>query len=55
METQKGLKMGPVTEFDSFMSAVIDKKSFDRNKSYIDGAKAGSETTIIAGGNCDDR
>ena len=55
METQKTLKVGPVTEFDSFMGAVIDAKSFARVKGYIDGAKAGADTDILAGGNCDDR
>ena len=54
IETQKSLKVGPVTEFDTFMSAVIDKTSFDRNKSYIDHAKSGPNTKIVAGGTYDD-
>jgi acyl-CoA reductase-like NAD-dependent aldehyde dehydrogenase len=49
VETLKTVKVGPVTEFDTFMSAVIDKKSFDRCKNYIDGAIAGKNTTIVAG------
>lgn len=54
VEKQKTLKMGPVTEFDSFMGAVIDKKAFDRISGYIKDAKSGPNTKIIAGGNCDD-
>jgi 1-pyrroline-5-carboxylate dehydrogenase len=54
VETQKSLKMGSVTEFDSFMSAVIDRKAFDRCSGYISHAKSSPNTTIIAGGNCDD-
>ena len=30
VEIQKGLKIGSATDADSFTSAVIDKKSFDR-------------------------
>eukprot|EP00095_Tigriopus_kingsejongensis_P010374 snap_masked-scaffold251_size238241-processed-gene-1.3 protein:Tk10374 transcript:snap_masked-scaffold251_size238241-processed-gene-1.3-mRNA-1 annotation:"delta-1-pyrroline-5-carboxylate mitochondrial" len=54
LETRKSLKQGSVTDFDVFMSAVIDKKSFDRCKKYIDDAKAGPNTTILGGGNCDE-
>jgi len=53
-ETQKSLKMGSVTEFDSFMSAVIDRKAFDRISGYIDHAKASPNVNIVAGGNYDD-
>lgn len=54
IETQKSLKVGSVTEFDSFMSAVIDRKSFDRITGYIEHAKSSPNTTIIAGGQYDD-
>lgn len=54
IETQKSLKMGPVTEFDSFMSAVIDRKAFDRISGYINHAKSGPNTKIVVGGKCDD-
>lgn len=53
-ETQKGLKMGDVTNFENFMSAVIDKKAFQRISGYIDHAKSGPNTKIVAGGNYDD-
>ena len=52
--TQKSLKMGSATEADSFMSAVIDRKSFDRVSGYIEHAKASPNCTIIAGGGYDD-
>jgi len=54
LETHKTLKVGSVTEFDTFMSAVIDRKSFDRIKGYIERAKASPNTEILAGGVCDD-
>ncbi len=54
VETQKTLKMGAPTDFENFMSAVIDKRAYDRISGYIKDAKAGSNTKIIAGGNCDD-
>merc|ERR1712165_411079 len=54
VEVQKTLKMGDVAEFDSFMSAVIDNKAFDRISGYLQHAKSGPNTKIIAGGNFDD-
>jgi 1-pyrroline-5-carboxylate dehydrogenase len=33
---------------------VIDQKSFDNIKSYIDKASASNEATILVGGNCND-
>merc|ERR1712141_366148 len=54
VETQKSLKMGPATEADSFMSAVIDRKAFDRISGYIEHAKASPNCNIVAGGGYDD-
>ena len=54
MEKQKTLKMGDVENFENFMSAVIDKKSFDRISGYISHAKSSPNTTVLAGGKCDD-
>ncbi|WP_066495088.1 L-glutamate gamma-semialdehyde dehydrogenase [Abyssisolibacter fermentans] len=48
------IKIGDIDDFTNFMSAVIDKKSFDNIKSYIDYAKASDEAEIICGGECDD-
>lgn len=48
------IKMGDVSDFSNFMSAVIDKKSFDNIKSYIEYTKESSEAKILFGGKCDD-
>jgi 1-pyrroline-5-carboxylate dehydrogenase len=42
-------------EFDSFMSAVIDAKAFERISGYIDYAKKSSNLEIIGGGQYDNR
>lgn len=49
------IKMGDVEDFTNFMGAVIDQRSFDKIKGYIDGAKAGNGAQVIAGGECDDK
>jgi len=54
VETQKTLKVGSATDTDTFMSAVIDRKSFDRITGYIEHAKTSPNTTILAGGGYDD-
>lgn len=48
------IAMGDVSDFRNFMSAVIDKNSFENIKGYIDGAKKASGVSIVAGGKCDD-
>lgn len=47
------IKTGQPDDFSSFMCAVIDEKSFIKNKKYIDMAKEDSNYTIISGGDCD--
>jgi 1-pyrroline-5-carboxylate dehydrogenase len=47
------IKMGTVEDFSNFINAVIDEKSFDKLKNYIDKVKAGEDATIVAGGTCD--
>lgn len=47
------MKMGTVEDFTNFINAVIDEKSFDKLKKYIDQAKNDPAAKIIAGGNCD--
>ena len=47
VEKQKTLKMGDVEDFGNFMSAVIDKKSFDRVSGYIKVSKKDENTAII--------
>ena len=48
------IKVGDVTEFTNFMGAVIDAKSFNNIKKYIEFAKNSKDAQIIFGGNCDD-
>jgi len=52
-EDLKSMKMGPTEDFTNFINAVIDEKSFDKLKSYIDNAKGDKAVEIVAGGNCD--
>ena len=47
------MKMGPTEDFENFINAVIDEKSFDKLVSYIENAKKSSEVEIIAGGTYD--
>ncbi len=47
------MKMGPTEDFENFVNAVIDEKSFDKLVSYIENAKKSSEVEIIAGGTYD--
>lgn len=53
IEDLNTIKTGPVDDFSNFVNAVIDEKSFDKLKSYIDNAKHDKDVEIIAGGNCD--
>lgn len=55
VEMTKELKVGDVSDFTNFMGAVIDQKSFDNIKSYIDYAKNSNEASILVGGTYDDR
>jgi len=47
------LPMGSVEDFTNFVNAVIDEKSFNKIKKYIDNARKDRKAKIIAGGNCD--
>ncbi|MFB7668797.1 L-glutamate gamma-semialdehyde dehydrogenase [Kitasatospora sp. NPDC056138] len=49
-----GLTMGDVTDLANFMSAVIDERSFAKNKAAIDRAQADPEVEVLAGGTYDD-
>jgi len=49
----KSFKMGTVEDFSNFINAVIDEKSFDNIKRYIDNAKKDEKATIWVGGKCD--
>lgn len=48
------ITLGDPTDFSHFMSAVIDGKSFENCRKYIDGARADSACSILVGGECDD-
>jgi len=50
----KTIKMGDVTDFRNFMSAVIDKAAFESIKGYINYARRSPDATILTGGKCDD-
>lgn len=49
----KSFKMGTVENFTNFINAVIDEKSFDKIKSYIDNARKDAKAEILVGGKCD--
>jgi 1-pyrroline-5-carboxylate dehydrogenase len=49
------VRMGDPADFRNFVGAVIDRKAFDKIKSYVDGAKAGKGARVLFGGTCDDR
>lgn len=53
VEEQKRLKLGTPSDYDTFISAVIDEKAYKSIKSYIDYAKDNPDLSILAGGNCD--
>jgi 1-pyrroline-5-carboxylate dehydrogenase len=53
-EETASLTMGDVRDFSNFVNAVIDQKSFDKIKSYIEGARASDDADILVGGECDD-
>ncbi|AFQ44971.1 L-glutamate gamma-semialdehyde dehydrogenase [Desulfosporosinus meridiei] len=48
------LKMGDVRDFTNLVNAVIDHKSFNNIKGYLDYVKESSDAEIIIGGKCDD-
>ncbi|GAA0495260.1 L-glutamate gamma-semialdehyde dehydrogenase [Streptomyces sp. NPDC046215] len=49
-----GIAMGDVTDLSNFIGAVIDERSFAKNKAAIDRAKSDPSCTIVAGGTYDD-
>jgi 1-pyrroline-5-carboxylate dehydrogenase len=46
-------KIGSVENFENFINAVIDEKSFDRIVKYIEDAKKSNDATILVGGTYD--
>lgn len=55
IEKRNTLKIGDVTDFSSFTSAVIDDKAFARITSFIEHAKSSPNLEIIAGGTYSDK
>ncbi|KAK3740925.1 hypothetical protein QZH41_006093 [Actinostola sp. cb2023] len=56
LEEHKKIKMGSPADIENtFVTAVIDEKSFDNIKSYIDFCNDSNEVTVLAGGQCDKR
>jgi len=53
IEGANSFKMGGVEDFSNFVNAVIDEKSFDKIKSYIDRAQSDPKASIWVGGKCD--
>lgn len=53
-EDLKTVKMGDVTDFTTFLGAVIDKAAFDSISGFIDEAKKSDKAEIVIGGKCDD-
>ncbi|MEU9232607.1 L-glutamate gamma-semialdehyde dehydrogenase [Streptomyces subrutilus] len=49
-----GIAMGDVRDLTNFIGAVIDERSFAKNKAAIDRAKADPTCEIVAGGTYDD-
>ena len=50
IEGVNSFKIGSVEDFENFINAVIDEKSFDKITSYITNAKNNSSATILVGG-----
>ena len=53
VEGVNSMKVGSVEDFSNFVNAVIDEKSFDSIRAYIDNAKADPNAEILVGGGYD--
>jgi 1-pyrroline-5-carboxylate dehydrogenase len=53
VEGIESFKMGSVEDFTNFINAVIDAKSFNTIKNYIERARKDPDAVILAGGECD--
>ena len=51
----KSFKMGTPEDLSNFINAVIDEKSFDKIRSYIENAKKDKKAEVWVGGKCDKR
>ncbi|MEY9837652.1 L-glutamate gamma-semialdehyde dehydrogenase [Streptacidiphilus sp. EB103A] len=50
----RGLTAGDVTDFSSFMGALIDARAYEKNRNAIDRARNDHSLDIVVGGHCDD-
>jgi 1-pyrroline-5-carboxylate dehydrogenase len=48
------IRVGDPADFRNFMGAVIDRKAFDKIKSYIDDARRAPGVKVLFGGDCND-
>ncbi|MEI6947612.1 L-glutamate gamma-semialdehyde dehydrogenase [Paraflavisolibacter sp. H34] len=53
VEGVRSFRMGGVEDFENFINAVIDEKSFDRIETYLRNARNDPKVTFLAGGGCD--
>jgi 1-pyrroline-5-carboxylate dehydrogenase len=53
IEQTNGLKMGDVRDFQNFVNAVIDERSFKKISGYLEEAKKSADVTTLAGGTVD--
>jgi len=53
LEMVSEMKVGSVTDFNNFVNAVIDEKSFDNIMAYINKVKNSSDAKILIGGEGD--
>lgn len=53
LEKISNVRVGDVSDFTNFMGAVIDKKSFDNIREYIEFANNSPEAEVLFGGKCD--
>ncbi|MCS7152316.1 MAG: L-glutamate gamma-semialdehyde dehydrogenase [Bacteroidia bacterium] len=54
IEMMRSFRMGPPEDFSNFITAVIDKKAFDKIVSYIELGKADPAVSLLEGGGYDD-
>ena len=53
VEEINSLRMGDVRDFRNLINAVIDSRSFEKIKSYLDHAHSSSELSVLSGGKAD--
>ncbi len=54
VEGVRSIKMGDVLDFRNFMSAVIDKNSWNNIHNYIESARKDKAASLLVGGECSD-